>query len=41
MYYFYTASEAEKDTLVTAGWKDEGIAWYARRSRRLRDTVVR
>ena len=27
--HFYTASAAEKDTLVNAGWKYEGLAWKA------------
>lgn len=25
----YTTSAAERDALINAGWKDEGIAWYA------------
>jgi len=24
----YTLSVAERDNLVSLGWKDEGIAWY-------------
>ena len=24
----YTASKAENDSLVTAGWRAEGVAWY-------------
>ncbi len=27
--HFYTASTKEKSDLITAGWKDEGIAWTA------------
>lgn len=27
--HFYTASQAEKDSLVAAGWKDEGKGWDA------------
>ncbi len=27
--HFYTENNAEKDHLVSAGWQDEGIAWYA------------
>lgn len=27
--HFYTADEGEKNYLVTVGWKDEKIAWYA------------
>ena len=27
--HFYTASAAEKDTLVAAGWQYEGLAWKA------------
>ncbi|MCI1314771.1 MAG: hypothetical protein LKH11_10300 [Solobacterium sp.] len=27
--HFYTKNKAEKDHLVSVGWQDEGIAWYA------------
>lgn len=27
--HFYTASKAERDSVVAAGWKYEGIGWYA------------
>lgn len=27
--HFYTAYPAERDSLVKAGWRDEGTAWYA------------
>lgn len=27
--HFYTQSVNERDTLVSVGWKDEGIGWYA------------
>jgi hypothetical protein len=27
--HFYTADKAEKTTCITAGWRDEGIGWYA------------
>lgn len=27
--HFYTASAAEKDHLVSVGWHDEGVGWYA------------
>lgn len=27
--HFYTANAAEKDNLISLGWKDEGTAWYA------------
>lgn len=27
--HFYTASVSEKNNLVSVGWTDEGIAWYA------------
>lgn len=29
MEHFYTADESEKEHLVSLGWKDEGIGWYA------------
>ena len=30
--HHYTLSEAERDALVAAGWKDEGVAWRAPKS---------
>ena len=27
--HFYTASESERDTLLSAGWTYEGVGWYA------------
>ncbi len=27
--HFYTANTNERDVLIKAGWKDEGIGWYA------------
>jgi hypothetical protein len=27
--HFYTADKAEKTKCITAGWRDEGIGWYA------------
>ena len=27
--HHYTISKSERDTLVAAGWKDEGIGWYS------------
>ena len=28
-YHHYTTSAAERDNLVSLGWKDEGIGWYS------------
>ncbi len=27
--HHYTSDKAEKDYLVSIGWRDEGISWYA------------
>ncbi len=27
--HFYTTNVGEKNTLVKAGWRDEGIGWYS------------
>ena len=27
--HFYTASEQERDSVIAAGWNDEGLGWYA------------